>query len=436
MFVDLGSGTMEERESQTREEVAKRSPVIYQPILKATCRLEGTGCEIHGAPDFLICQKGQYVIRDSKISRRITEEDHPEILRQIELYAWLYEKTFGQPPLSLQVHCGTGEIVSIEYDDGRAALEVLGEILAFKQCDGEPYSPVGWSKCSNCGFYEHCWPKAEKTRDIAMVAGVDQSLAIALQGKGIRTVEEFLATFDEETLSEFSRPWGRGTQRVGKRATTIIRMAQAMATGRELFVQAPSIPCHANYVMFDIEGIPPQFEDLEKIYLWGLQVCGKEPSEYLAATSSIGLDGDRQGWEKFLNIVKKVVGKYGDIPFVHWHHYERVHVDKYIERFGDPEGVANRVRKNLLDLYPVTQSSVALPLPSYSLKVVEKYVGFTRTQHEYGGDWAMAKYIEATESEDENLRAKVLEEILLYNREDLAAIWAVLKWLKSKVSPH
>jgi hypothetical protein len=42
----------------------------------------------------------------------------------------------------------------------------------------------------------------------------------------------------------------------------------------------------------------------------------------------------------------------------------------------------------------------------------------------------MAQYIEATEMEDESARQKVLQEILKYNEEDLAATWAVLCWLK------
>ncbi len=73
-----------------------------------------------------------------------------------------------------------------------------------------------------------------------------------------------------------------------------------------------------------------------------------------------------------------------------------------------------------------------MPIPSYSLKVVESYIGFQRTQDEYGGQWAMAKYIEAVEFEDETLRDEVIDKILIYNREDLEATWAVLQWLKSK----
>jgi predicted RecB family nuclease len=86
----------------------------------------------------------------------------------------------------------------------------------------------------------------------------------------------------------------------------------------------------------------------------------------------------------------------------------------------------------LLDLLPITQRSIALPLPSYSLKVVEKYVGFKRSLEEVAGDWAMAKYIEATEIEDRKQRDELMDQILTYNREDLEATWAVLNWLKSK----
>lgn len=46
----------------------------------------------------------------------------------------------------------------------------------------------------------------------------------------------------------------------------------------------------------------------------------------------------------------------------------------------------------------------------------------------------MAKYIEATEANDEKQRTTLLNEIKKYNEEDLAATWAVLQWLQSKRS--
>jgi predicted RecB family nuclease len=184
----------------------------------------------------------------------------------------------------------------------------------------------------------------------------------------------------------------------------------------------------------DLEGMPPNLDELEKIYLWGMQVYGRRPGEFVGVTAGFGPDGDREGWSRFLEAAARIFAGYGDIPFVHWHHYEKTHVSQYVNRYGDPEGVAARVLTNLLDLLPITRDAVALPLPSYSLKVVEDYIGFKRRQEEYGGDWAMAQFILATEAEDEFERNARMAEILKYNEEDLAATWAVLEWLRGRAT--
>lgn len=432
--VDLRGGTEEKRIRETRKQISAGAPVLYHPLLRAPMTLDGIECEVVGEPDFIVFQNGHYRIRDCKLSRahRINQADHPEILEQLQLYGWLYEASLGEPPFCLEVLSGSGGSVEIPFSAGRPALASLSEIAALKRAASEPYSPVGWTKCGGCGFRDRCWSRAEAEKTVALVPGVDQGLASALHHEGIETVEALLASFNETTLADFTRPWGTGTQRVGKRAASIIRAARAMVSGKELLLQQPSLPGGSNYVMFDLEGLPPHLDELEKIYLWGLQVVGKRPSDYQAAVAGFGEDGDREGWESFLGLASDVFEIYGDIPFVHWHHYERVKLKLYVSRFGDRNGIAARVERNLLDLLPITQTSVALPLPSYSLKVVEHYVGFRRTQEEYGGDWAMAKYIEATEMEDDAKRQEVIDQIRRYNREDLEATWAVLRWLKEK----
>jgi len=44
--------------------------------------------------------------------------------------------------------------------------------------------------------------------------------------------------------------------------------------------------------------------------------------------------------------------------------------------------------------------------------------------------WSIAKFIEATETEDAQVREELMNEILTYNHEDLGATWAVLSWLR------
>lgn len=159
----------------------------------------------------------------------------------------------------------------------------------------------------------------------------------------------------------------------------------------------------------------------------GPQVFGENSSGFLPAAASFGANGDEKGWKAFLTNTDNIFEKYRNIPFVYWHHFERTKLDTYVKRYGNPNGVATRVRSNLLDLLPVTRKSIALPLPNYSLKAIEEYIGFKRSLDEYDGNWAIAQYIEAIETEDESKRQAIMDEILIYNKADLEATSVVLQ---------
>ncbi len=220
--------------------------------------------------------------------------------------------------------------------------------------------------------------------------------------------------------------------RVGTRAERILQQARALQANQELMLSPLDLPDVDNMVMFDLEGLPPPFDELDKIYLWGTRVFGKRPGEYLSALAGFGPEGDQHGWETFLDNCQSIFRKYGDIPFVHWSHYETTKVKTYMGRFGDRDGIAQRVLDNCTDLLKITRDALVLPEYSYSLKVVEKRAGFKRTLGEVGGEWSIVQYIRAVETEDENLRQEIMSEILRYNQEDLEATWAVLEWLRTR----
>jgi len=401
-YEDISIVDRGQRVLRTLEAIKNHIPVIYQGEFACETTISGSPVVIVGRPDFLILDGDNYIIRDSKLSRTVDADHHEEISLQLQLYGWLFERRVGTPAKCLQVHTGTGDVVDVPYDGGVAALAKLAEVLAVKQLTTEPYEPVGWTKCkAGCGYADRCWPLAEAQHDVSLVMDVDQGLARQLHADGIITVQQLVSSFDAQRLSDLKRPWGTRQQKVGKKAEAILQYAEVSISGEERILAPVMIPAHDNYVMFDLEGMPPHLDDLEKIYLWGMQVYGEKPGKFIGVTSGFGADGDREGWEKFLDTANGIFAQYGDIPFVHWHHYEKTHIKQYVERYGDQNGVADRVLRNLLDLLPVTRDSVVLPLPSYSLKVVEEYVGFKRTQDEYGGSWAMAKFILATETDDE-----------------------------------
>ena len=76
---------------------------------------------------------------------------------------------------------------------------------------------------------------------MALVYGVDQNLAAELNRQGLSTIDK-LATFNVSFLSEFERPWGKKYQKVGKKASSILLMAKAMASKQEIMLESPAIP--------------------------------------------------------------------------------------------------------------------------------------------------------------------------------------------------
>lgn len=430
--LNLSGVAEDERIQRTADAIARRISVIYQPAFRVTHRFGEIDVEIVGLPDFLILDGDRYIVRDAKMARRIDEDNHPEILLQVQLYGWLFQRSIGSPPKALQVFSGMKKIVPIAYDGGAEALTALEHVVAIKRSQEEAYEPVGWSKCGPCGYSERCWNRAETNGDVALIPDVDQNIARKLGEIGVRSCKELLSKFDASSLSELKRPFGDGQRRVGSRADRILKFAESIEQRTERILAVPAIPQFPNYVMLDFEGMPPHLDELDKIYLWGLQVFGDKPSEFMPAVSGFGVNGDREGWLAFLHNAKRIFESYGDILFVHWASYEKTYLVKYMQRYGDPDGVAARVMTNLLDLLKVTQKSIILPVPSFSLKVIEQYVGYTRKQAEYGGQWAMAMFIEMTETDDEERRKGLMDEILAYNQEDLEATWAVFQWLQSK----
>ncbi len=430
-YVQPVGATLEAKAADTRRLVDKLAPVIYQPVLMADATGELAGNRIVGVPDLLILQGGEYRIRDVKLARQVGNGHHPEIVAQVGVYGWLFQQSFGVPAAALEVAVGDGSVTELPDDDGAAALQQLAEIQHFRSLPEEPYEPVGLGKCGGCGYRERCWEPALARNDVATLPGVDQGMARALHGEGVETVEQLLERFDAATLSDFKRPWGQRTQRVGTAATAIIARAEARRTGAVVPLARFEVEDSPNYVVFDIEGLPPYADEGTTAYLWGIQVFGEDGGDFTPAVAGFDAEGDRQGWMDFLANCRAVFERYGDIPFLHWASYEKTRINEYVARYGDPDGTAARVLGCLTDLYTLTPKAFALPIPSYSLKAVEALAGYERSMDDYGGDWSIVQYLKAQESDDPAERQAIIDEIALYNREDLEATWAVFAWLRT-----
>ena len=265
-LLDLSQGSIQERINATTAAIERGEKIIYQPVLMSKAPFD-SNVELLGIPDFLILDKVNYVVRDCKISRRINSKDHPEILEQLDLYGWLIESNTDNPPTRLEVLGGDNTITNLPYQGGNTAFNTLHKILPILQHGLNSYEPVGWTKCQGCSYVEYCWESAVKQKDIAVLPDVDQNASITLHELGINNWDVLQTKFTPESLAELKRPWGQRLQRIGSKANSILLQAQALSQNKMIILQKPQLPQSENYVMFDLEGLPPQFEETEKIYL-------------------------------------------------------------------------------------------------------------------------------------------------------------------------
>ena len=102
--VDLSGLRDKQLVVETKAALRAKSDVVYQGGFQLNTAINGQNVWVFGRPDFLLFENDGYVIRDAKLSRQIDDEHHIEIVRQLQLYGWLYEKTIGNLPKRLEVY--------------------------------------------------------------------------------------------------------------------------------------------------------------------------------------------------------------------------------------------------------------------------------------------------------------------------------------------
>jgi len=114
---------------------------------------------------------------------------------------------------------------------------------------------------------------------------------------------------------------------------------------------------------------------------------------------------------------------------VHYAEYERTWLVRYIERHGDPEGVARRIQAALFDLRTALQRAVVLPVRSYGIKPVAQHLGFRWRNADAGSQWSTVQYLRARATSDPAERERLFAAIAEYNEDDQRAMRHVWEWM-------
>jgi len=110
-----------------------------------------------------------------------------------------------------------------------------------------------------------------------------------------------------------------------------------------------------------------------------------------------------------------------DLSIYHYHSYEPNQFRKLLRKYGLNSSFENR----FLDIYSIFTNHIAVPVLSYSLKPLAKYFGY-KWRTNLNGMKAVRKFEDFLTTGDK----KILDEILMYNEDDVRAtklLWDVLR---------
>ena len=109
-----------------------------------------------------------------------------------------------------------------------------------------------------------------------------------------------------------------------------------------------------------------------------------------------------------------------------WTGYENGQVEDLRKRFGADEAAYEKLRSSLADLKIFVQEHWALPVRSYSIKVVAPVFGFQWTAEDAGGLNSELWYAEWLETGNTQL----WEKLLRYNLDDVVAMERIYEALR------
>jgi len=418
---------------ETLNLINHKTPIIYQGVLISKDN------KLLAIPDLLIYDRSidQYIVRDVKLA--VNLDNHPEIQYGLGLTTLIAAEILGYIPI-IEVASGDGNVISdLTIPDNTEVICCLTRIQEIQNMDREPYEPVGWSKCGECSFFNYCWNEAWNKQDISTIPAIEQGMAKVLISNGIKTWQDIIK-IGIPKLAEIQFPRGKSNQKIGViRSEKIVRQALCITCNRfekmaELSLPQGYVKGQRPIVIFDIENNIFDVGIQVNVYLWGLMIVNnQEQTTQILIVSDPGECGDREGWKKFLGQVSKIFKKYGDVPIIHYGSHEKTWVKNYISRYGDQDDIGDRIMNNMWDMYTNLTKCVTLPIPSYGLKQIEKFIGFKRTQEEYGGSWSIVKYNQYISSPSKEEAEEIIDQIRTYNGEDLLATYLIYKWLEDNI---
>ena len=200
-------------------------------------------------------------------------------------------------------------------------------------------------------------------------------------------------------------------------AERMVLQASVLLQNEPQFLSEPDLPQRETELYVDMECQ----QGSQVIYLIGVLECSGGEEEFHSFIAE-NPEEEESMWKSFLDYLDALPE---EITIYHYHHFESTHLRKLAERYGIDSGLSVKLFDSLLDLHSILKQSAILPVYSYGLKSVAKWMGFE--WRETGSDAAMSMlwfdlWLNSGEREFLDLAVE-------YNEDDCRATKVVKEWL-------
>ena len=345
----------------------------------------------------------------------IVKDDH---IIQGAFYNYLLGKIQGTIPETFYIINRDGEEMPCRYSECEGllleAIEGSRKIL-----QGEHVSPTYGS----CMFpwESYCNKMAEEANDISLVPEVGLKRKNKLIEHGFKTVND-LADAETQKLMKVK---GIGP----KTAPKFVYAAKAIQLKKPLIKDRGAIifPNNKTEIFLDLEGTDPSMVGEEVIqvdYLIGILIRTDSKEKYVSFVAN-SLKHEKEMLFEFLDFMKKQK----DYVIYHYHHYEKIHLNKMMEKYEIDEKIKNTIFEHMIDVYKIATDSIAFPTYWNGLKPVVRFLGFTWRHKEVDATESIAMYLDYIANPKANKDKFQL--ILDYNEDDCIATRVIKDWLET-----
>lgn len=396
----------------TRELMDSGAEIIYQP--------QFVWQDVFAKPDFLIRHSEQYQAADAKLAR--SEEK-----KEIQIQLGLYRRILGND-LPALAFLGNGDINEIGHEADQPADRFLNEMRDILASTNPPAARYSNSKCKACPYYGICSPAFIAEEELTLLYGIESRAAPGIEAQGITTITE-LSQADPEMLDDV--PYLKGFE---KKQRAVLQ-AKAYLNDEDFQLKPIELP-EGEWIHFDIEVNPLTQSGDEHVYLWGFlkPPFSKDCFDYVWTDSEAD---DKLGWNQFLQKIEAYRAEYPKMVLAHFSNYEAVNIRRYAERYDmqDHPTVTWLLgdESPLFDLHVPVKESLVLPVESYGLKQICKHEGLVNFQwqdDDSGSQWSVVQYVNFLNQANPALKAKLKEDILRYNRDDVLATRMLEMWVR------